>query len=158
MSLLALALGVVMSNGATARVQVMHNGPPIPVEIVGIDAQDREVPLTALPSRLRIGNGRPRIVRVQFPSNVVALCAAYSSPSARLRSCSAQINLRERNTSNSRTGSRQAGYLSTLRQALDVTRQEPIELQLPSSEAKEESSTGSQLSAPSSRSPLAVPR
>ena len=121
--ILALAAGVLMSNGETARLEVRHEGAPIPVEIVGLDAQDREVPVTAIPSRLRVGHGRPRTVRVQFPSTVVALCAAYSSPSVRVLSCSQELNLREQTQSQTQTGSAPGGFLSTLRRAVAATQQ-----------------------------------
>lgn len=132
----ALAAGVLMSNGETARLTVFHDGArPIPVEIVGLDDNNQEVEITSFPSKLTVGK-RPRTVRVKFPSTVTKLCASYYSPSARLLSCSAQLNLQERNRSRSRNASSRGGYLSTLQRALGVLQQEqtehpPVLLEIP---------------------------
>ena len=129
--LLAVALGVLVSNGQTARVEVSHSGKPVPVEIVGLDEAGEEMQVTALPSRLRVGNNRKRTVRVQFPQTVVAICAVYSSPSFKVRSCSAQLNLQAQRSGT--TGSSPGGYQSILQRALDALQQEPTEplLRLP---------------------------
>ena len=67
--ILALALGVAMSNGITARVVVSHAGPPFPVEIVALDQDHHEIPVVALPQRLRVGHNRQRTVRVPDPTH-----------------------------------------------------------------------------------------
>ena len=129
--LLAVALGVLVSNGQSARVEVSHKGSPVPVEIIGLNEAGEETQVTALPSRLRVGNGRKRTVRVQFTDEITALCAVYSSPSFKVRSCSAQLNLQAQRSG--RTGTSQGGYQSILQRALDALQQEPIEplLRLP---------------------------
>lgn len=121
--LLAVALGVLVSNGQTARVEVSHKGKPVPVEIIGLNEAGEEMQVTALPSRLRVGNGRKRTVRVQFTDEITALCAVYSSPSFKVRSCSAQLNLQAQRSG--RTGTSQGGYRSILQRALDALQQEP---------------------------------
>ena len=129
--LLAVALGVLVSNGQTARVEVSHSGKPVPVEIVGLNEAGEEMQVTALPSRLRVGNRRARTVRVQFTDEVKALCAVYSSPSFKVRSCSAQLNLSAQRSNQG--GSSPGGYQSILQRALDALQQEPTEplLRLP---------------------------
>lgn len=123
--ILALALGVAMSNGTTARVEVSHPGTPISVEIVALDQNDRELPAKALPQRLTVGHNNTRTVRVLIPDNASALCAVYSSPSARVLSCSAQLNKRKQTST--RNASKAAGFPSILRRALDAHRQKGIE-------------------------------
>ena len=125
----ALAAGVLMSNGSTARLEVFHDGRPIPVRIVGLDESNNEVPIQAIPSRLNAGP-RARTVRVKFPSTVTKLCAAFESQSVRALSCSSQLNLREQTGSNNRTGSALGGFRSTLRRALDALRTGQTEPQL----------------------------
>ena len=122
----ALALGVAFSNGNVARVEINHNGPPVEVQIVALDINNKEIEVSALPSTLIVGNGRPRKARILIPSNATALCAAYQSPSARLLSCSAQLNLLERNRSTG-SASRAGNYLSTLQRALDALRRKETE-------------------------------
>ena len=127
--ILAIAAGALFSNGEIARLAVHHDGAPIPVQIVGLDAQNREIPIQAMPANFRAGK-RPRTVRVQFPSNVTQLCAVYSSPFVRVLSCTAQLNLRQLNPNSSKVVS----YLSTLRQALGAAPQKetaPLSLSLP---------------------------
>ena len=125
----ALALGVAFSNGNVARVEITHQGPPVPVQIVALDDSNNEIQVSALPERLTVGKGKARRSRILIPSNATALCAVYQSPSARLRSCSAQLNLLKRNSS-ARKGTKALTYPSILRRALDALQGEQTELTL----------------------------
>lgn len=127
--ILALALGVAFSNGSVARVEITHKGPPTPVSIVAIDKDNKEIPVSHIPSRIVTRTGRAVVVRTTIPPTAAAICVVYNSPSARLLSCSARLN-QQAHSSSSRNASRRAGYQSTLQRALAAARQVGTELPL----------------------------
>ena len=75
LSLLALATGVIASNGYTSKIVVSHNGPPTAVEIVGLDENYNEVEVKSFPGDFVATRNTRKTVTVELNPDVWAVCA-----------------------------------------------------------------------------------
>ena len=133
---LALAAGVIFSNGSNVRLQVHHEGAPVNVEVVGINAAGQEVDVKSFPQTMMVGRGRTRTAFVQLTPEVKSLCAATNSLASfeggqvlsqlRFRSCTERLQPRTHTSTN---GTTQGALGSRLRQALTAPAEVQIEVQ-----------------------------